>query len=66
MKLRELLEEADMRTMYNAVYQAALDGDEDVLKAINFRGRHSEQNVEDAFDNVSMDEVKKIYNKFVK
>lgn len=61
-----LMVEADMRTMFNAVYDAALKGDKDVLKAIDMRGRLSDQNVEDAMDNVSDKQIKEIYNKYIK
>lgn len=66
MKLRDLLLEADMRTMFNAIFDAALDGDKNVLKAIGHRGRLSDQNVEDAMDNITDKQIKDIYKKFIK
>jgi len=65
-EISESLNEADMRTMFNAIYDAALEGDEKVLKAIKLQGRLSDQNVEDAMDDVSDKDVKAIYNKYLK
>lgn len=66
MKLKELITEADIRTMFNVVYDTALNGDKDVLKAIKLQGRLSDQKVEDVMDNVSDKEVKDIYNTYIK
>jgi len=49
--------------MFNEIFGKAISGDIEILKDIKLQGRFSEQNVEDAMDILSTEDINKIYSK---